>query len=393
MLLLTAVFLLASCGNEPGQMPPGQQQVQSYPVLELQPRSIVLTSSYPATLEGLQTIEIRPHVQGYITEVRVDEGDLVSRGQVLFELNSEQYEQEIRSARADVEAAAAGVSTAEDEVKRLRSLVEKDIISEYRLQSAKNALDSQKAALSQAKARLENARINLGYTNVKSPTNGIIGNIPYRIGSLVSSNIQQPLTVVSDISQVYAYFSMSERELLTMAQNVSDEGGNRTIQQQIADMPKVNLLLADNTKYQYQGTLKLASGLINTETGSASFRAIFPNPDEVLRSGATGRVQIPVPRDSAIVIPKKATYEIQEKRFVYTVTDSNTVQSTEIKTAPLSTQQLFVIDEGLESGDQIVIEGMGNLQGDMEIKPQPVNADSLYDEMTVEDQSSGPQNL
>ncbi len=391
--LLIAAFFLTACGGEGARQGPGgpggTQQAQLYPILELQPRSIVLTSSYPATLEGSQTVEIRPRVQGYITDMRVDEGDLVKQGEVLFELNSEQYEQDVRSAQADIEAAKAGVSTAEDEVKRLRSLVEKEIISKYRLQSAKNSLESQKAALAQAQARLENAQVNLGYTNVKSPATGIIGTIPYRIGSLVSSSITEPLTVVSDVSNIYAYFSMSERELLSMTQNVAEKGGNKTLQQQVAEMPKVNLILADNTKYNQQGTLKLASGLINTETGSASFRALFPNPNEVLRSGGTGSVQIPVPRDSAMVIPKKSTYEIQEKRFVYTVTDSNTVESTAIQTAPLATKQLFVVESGLQRDDVIVLEGMGNLQGDMKIKPQPVDADSLYDAMTVQDQQTG----
>ena len=386
--VIAAVFFVISCGSESGQggMPPGQQSPQPYPVLELQPRSIVLTSSYPATLEGAQTVEIRPRVQGYITQMRVDEGDLVNKGQVLFELNSEQYEQDVRSAQADIEAAKAGVSTAKDEVKRLRSLVEKEIISDYRLQSAKNALESKQAVLAQAKARLENAQVNLSYTNVKSPATGIIGNIPYRIGSLVSSSIQQPLTVVSDVSKVYAYFSMGERELLEMAQNVSDKGGNKTIQQRVADMPKVNLILSDNTTYSHKGTVKLASGLINSETGSASFRAVFPNPDQVLRSGATGNVQIPVDLDSVIVVPKKSTYEIQDRIFVYTVSDSNTVHSTPISTRTLSTQKLYVVKKGLSANDRIVTAGMGNLKDNTAIKPQPVNADSLYDALTVRDQ-------
>lgn len=388
--VVATVFFVISCGSGSGQSGPGQgqHQAQPYPVLRLQPRSIVLTSNYPATLEGAQTVEIRPRLQGYITDMWVDEGDLVYKGQVLFELNSEQYEQEVRSARADVEAAQAAVNTAEDEVKRLRSLVEKDIISDYRLQSAKNTLESQKAALAQARARLQNAHVNLGYTNVKSPAQGIIGNIPYRVGSLVSSNSQQPLTVVSDISQVYAYFSMSERELLEMAQSVAKEGGNRTIQQRIAEIPPVNLVLADGTLYNRKGTVKLASGLINTQTGSASLRAVFPNPEAILRSGATGNVQIPVEKESAIVIPKAATYELQNKRFVYTVTDSNTVESSEVQLAALSTPKLFVVESGLNPGSQIVTAGMDNLRDGTAIVPQPVDADSLYETLTVQSQQS-----
>lgn len=388
-LLLILPLLAISCGDSGGQgnMQQGRQQVQSYPVLDLQPRSIELTSTYPATLEGLQTVEIRPRVPGYITEMHVDEGDLVSNGQVLFSLNSEEFEQEVRSARANVQAAEAGVSTAKDEVERLQNLVDKEIVSDYQLQSAKNTLKSNKAALAQAQARLQNAQVNLEYTRVKSPANGIIGTIPYRIGSLVNSNISQPMTVVSDISKVYAYFSMSERELLEMAQNVSEDGGNKTIQQRVAEMPKVNFILADNSTYPHKGTLKLASGLINTETGSATFRAEFPNPGQVLRSGGSGKVQIPFKQDSAIVIPKKSTYEVQEKRFVFSLTDSNTVESTPVSVLPISTKQLFVVEGGLNAGDTILTAGIGQLQDGNPIKPRPVNSDSLYQSLTVQDQS------
>lgn len=387
LAIFAVSFFMVSCGGGNQQeMQRGSQQPQPFAVLELQPRSIVLTSSYPATLEGSQTVELRPRVQGYITEMLVDEGDIVQRGQVLFKLNSEQYEQEVRSAKADVEAAKAAVSTAEDEVDRLERLVEKDIISDYQLQSAKNSLETQRAAQAQAEARLKNARVNLGYTSVKSPANGIIGNIPYRIGSLVSSTINKPLTVVSDVSEVYAYFSMSERELLEMAKSVAGEGGNKTLYQRVAEMPKVNLLLADNSKYNQQGTLKLASGLINTQTGSASFRAVFPNPEQILRSGGSAQVQIPFKQESALVVPKKSTYEIQNKRFVYTVTDSNTVASTPISTLPLSTPKLFVVTDGLAAGNKVVTTGLTKLQDEAKIIPQPVNADSLYQSLTVEDQ-------
>lgn len=385
-LLLVIPALIISCGNADQQT--GQQQPEAYPVLELELRSIELISSYPATLEGRQTVEIRPRVQGYITEMHVDEGDWVDKGEVLFTLNSEEFEQQVRSAKADVQAAKAGVSTAEDEVSRMQSLVDQEIVSNYRLQTAKNTLKSKEAALAQAQARLKNAQVNLGYTKVKSPADGIIGTIPYRIGSLVSSTTSRPLTVVSDISEVYAYFSMSERELLEMAYNVSDEGGNKTIQQRVAEMPNVRLVLADNSVYGQEGTLKLASGLINKETGSASFRAAFPNPRQILRSGGSASIQIPFSRDSAIVIPKKATYEIQNKRFVFLLTANNTVESTQVSVLPVSTKQLFVVEEGLSKGDNIIMSGMGQLEDQMKVTPQLVNADSLYQALTETTQSS-----
>ncbi|SMO37468.1 efflux RND transporter periplasmic adaptor subunit [Fodinibius sediminis] len=387
LVIAAAPFLVVSCGG-PGQpgMQDGPQQAQPYPVLELQPRSIELTNSYPATLEGIQTVEIRPRVPGYIVDMPVDEGDVVQKGETLFRLNSEEYEQQVRSAEADIKAAKAAISTAEDEVQRLRKLADKEIISKYRLQSARNNLESQQAALAQAQAVLENAQVNLGYTNVKSPTDGVMGNIPYRIGSLVNSGIAKPMTVISNISQIYAYFSMSERELLEMSQQVASEEVNQTLQQRIANMPSVNLILPDNSVYDHEGRLRLASGLIDKTTGAASFRAVFPNPQNILRSGGSGNVQIPLHRDSAIVIPKSATYEIQNKQFVYTVTDSSTVQSTEISTLPLSTKQLYVVEEGLAAGNQIVTAGFGNLQDGTAIKPRPVNADSLYQAMTVQEQ-------
>ncbi len=388
LLFIFTSFTIVSCGNGNQQNAQRGEQVQSFPVLNLQPRAIELTSSYPATLEGIQTVEIRPRLQGYIVEMPVDEGDIVEKGQTLFKLNSEQYEQEVRSGEADVEAAKAAVKTAEDEVQRFQKLVEKDIVSDYQLQSAKNTLQSQKASLAQAKAALENARVNLSYTNIKSPSDGVIGNIPYRIGSLVNSASTQPLTVISNISKMYAYFSMSERELLEMAQSVATEGGNKTLQQRIAEMPKVNLILADNSTYNHKGTLRLASGLINTQTGSASFRAVFPNPEEILRSGGSANVQIPFQRDSAIVIPKKATYEVQNKRFVYTVTDSSTIESTQISVAPLSTKQLFVVESGISNGDNIISSGIIQLNDGAKIDPQPVDADSLYQSLTVSDQQA-----
>jgi membrane fusion protein (multidrug efflux system) len=373
-------LLILSCGDTNQQR--GQQQAQQFPVLDLQPRSIELTSTYPATLEGKQTVEIRPRVPGYIVEMHIDEGDWVSKDQVLFTLNNEEYKQEVRSAKADIKAANARVSTAEDEVERLQSLVDKEIVSQYQLQSARNELESNKAALAQAESRLKNAQVNLGYTKVKSPVDGIIGTIPYRIGSLVNSAISRPMTIVSDISEVYAYFSMSERELLEMAQTVSSNKGNKTIQQRVAEMPEVNLLLADNTEYEHKGKLKLASGLIDRETGSASFRATFPNPKQILRSGGSGNVQIPFDQDAAIVIPKRATYEIQNKRFAYVVTDSNTVESREVSLLPVDTKQLFVVNEGLSEGDRIISSGIGQLDDGTKIQPKPVDADSLFQSLS-----------
>lgn len=390
LLLVLLALALGACGGAPGQGGSAQedQGASPYPVLSVEARSLVLPSSYPTTLEGVQTVNVRPRVQGFIVEMKVDEGDTVERGQVLFRLNNEEYQQAVRSAKADVEAASANVQQAKNEVERLTSLVEKDIVSEYELKSAKNTLQSRRGALAQAEAALKNAKVDLGYTYVRSPVDGVIGSIPYRIGSLVSSNSAEPLTVVSDISEVHAYFSMNERELLQMVQMTGAGNQDEALRERIEDLPEAKLILSDGTTYRHRGDISLASGHINTETGAASFRARFPNPEMMLRNGATGTLQIPYQRDSSVVIPKSATYEVQNKRFVYRVTDSSAVESAEIQTAPRSTPKLFVVDEGLSAGDQIVTEGIGNLQDGTPIRPRPVPADSLYRALSPDDSSS-----
>ena len=380
LLLLVLALAVGACGGASGQQEATTQgqDASPYPVLSVEARSLVLPSNYPATLEGEQTVNVRPRVQGFIVEMEVDEGEIVERGQVLFRLNNEEYQQAVRSARADVEAARANVQQAQNEVERLTSLVEKDIVSEYELKSAKNTLQSRRGALAQAEAALKNAKVDLDYTYVRSPVDGVIGSIPYRIGSLVSSTSTEPLTVVSDISNVYAYFSMNERELLGMVQATGAGDRDEALRERIEDLPPAKLVLSDGTTYGPRGDISLASGHINTETGAASFRARFPNPEKILRNGATGTLQIPYRRDSSVVIPKSATYEVQNKRFVYRVTDSSAVESVEIQTAPRSTAKLFVVNEGLSVGDQIVTEGIGGLTDDTQIRPRPVPADSLY---------------
>ncbi len=377
LLVVLFVFVLSACGGATGQDSTSEESSPTpYPVLSVEERSLVLPSSYPATLEGRQTVNVRPRVQGFIVEMKVDEGDVVERGQVLFRLNNEEYRQAVRSAKADVEAARANVQQAEDEVERLSSLVEKDIVSEYELRSAKNALASQKGALSQAQAALKNAKVDLDYTYVRSPADGVIGSIPYRIGSLVSSS-NQPLTVVSDISAVRAYFSMNERELLEMVQQVGAGDRDAALRDRIEHLPDARLVLSDGTTYEHSGDISLASGHINTETGAASFRAQFPNPGRTLRNGATATLQIPY-RDSSIIVPKSATYEVQDKRFVYRVTDSSTVEGTEIQVSPRSTARLFMVNAGLSAGDRILTEGIGSVDDGAAIRPRSVAADSLY---------------
>src|SRR5699024_6523227 len=247
-LILTAI-ILSSCGNgNKAERPRRGAQVSPYPVLELQPRSITLTSTYPATLEGAQTIQIRPRVQGFIVDIPVDEGDVVKKGEVLFRLNSEEFQQQVQTAKVKV-------GQAKNQLGQLKPLVEQDIVSEFQLHEAKLNLESAKLALA-------TARQNLSYTTIKSPVNGVMGRIRYKVGALVSSTITEPLTTVSDVSKMNAYFSMSERELLEMALAVTEEGQNQTLEQLIGKMPPVHFEMANGMIYNQEGKLKLASGLI-----------------------------------------------------------------------------------------------------------------------------------
>lgn len=378
--LLFSGFILLSCGGKdnkaaaagPGGV--GANEVKDYPVFTITSRSTTLFSDYPATIQGQQNIEIRPKIDGYIDRIFVDEGATVRKGQPLFQISAPQYEQEVRTAQANIKIAQADVNAAQMQVEKVRPLVEKNIISQYELQSAQFSLQAKQAALAQARATLANARTNLGYTNITSPVNGVVGVIPHKIGSLVSSNTVEPLTTVSNIGNIYAYFSINEKQALEFSANTK----GATVEQRLATIPPVSLLLPNGTEFPQKGRIETASGLINTETGSISVRATFPNPGNIVRSGSSGVVRIPREVDSAIIIPQKATYEIQGKKFVYVVESTGTVRSAEVKVMESNNGQYYVVQQGLNHGEKIVMEGVATLREGAPIKPREVNADSVY---------------
>jgi membrane fusion protein, multidrug efflux system len=353
--------------------------VKDYTVLTIIPQTTTLYNDYPATIQGQQNVEIRPKIDGYMEKIYVDEGATVHKGQLLFRISAPQYEEEVRTAQANIKIALADVNAAQMEVNKVWPLVEKNIISNYELQSAEYTLQAKQAALAQARATLANARTNLGYTSITSPVNGVIGTIPYKIGSLVSSNTTQPLTTVSNIGNIYAYFSVNEKQALEFSTRVK----GATTKERLASIPPVTLILANGTELPQKGRIETASGLINTETGSISVRATFPNPGNLVRSGSSGAVRIPATLDSAVLVPQRSTYEIQGKRFVYLVSDSGAVKSREIKTRESGSGQFFVVQEGLRPGDKIVLEGVSSLREGAMIKPREVNSDSLYRELNT----------
>ena len=371
-VIICGVLLTACTENKPAKT----DQLKDYSVFRLQSRPTTTYSDFPATLQGENIVEIRPMVDGYLESIYVQEGATVKKGQLLFSIKNPLYDQAVITANAAIKIAIADVNTARMNVEKVRPLVEKDIVSRYELESANFSLQSKEAALAQAKATLANANTNLGYTTLSSPQNGIIGSIPYKIGALVSSTSASPLTTLANTGNVFAYFSWNEKQLLSFMSSIPGS----TIQEKLNHMPPVTLLLADGTEYQEKGKLETASGLISTQTGTASFKAIFPNPKGIIHSGASGVVRLNQTLDTALLVPQSASYEMQDKRFVYTLTADNRVMSRSIVSKPTNDGQFLIVTSGLKNGDKIVLNGT-NLKDSTFIIPKFVKTDSIYSQL------------
>ena len=350
-----------SCGNKKqgGQLGMAGQ-VKEYPVIAVKQQSTTLFKEYASKLEGQQTVEIRPKIAGYIDKIMVDEGAFVKKGQILFRLNANDLQAAVRSAEASVKVAEANLNSAAINLEKTKPLVEKNIISKFELASVESTVKGQEAQLAQAKANLENAKANLQYTVITSPAEGTIGTFPYRVGSLVSSTSAEPLTTVSNTKKMYAYFSLNEKEFLTLTKGL--EGKN--LQEKFTKLPEVSLILADNSVYEKPGRIETASGLVDQTTGAVNIRATFPNTEGLLRNGGSGMVRIPQFIESAILIPQKTTYELQGKYFVYLVGADNKVHNTEIEVLVGNLKDAYVVTKGLKVGDQIVLQGIASLRND-----------------------------
>lgn len=372
--ILAASLIIASCGkNDKSAQAGGAPQIKEYKTVTLQLKSATLNSDFPASIQGQQNIEIRPRVEGYIDKIFVDEGAVVKAGQPLFKISAPEYEQQVRTASASIKSAQAEVSSAKLAVNKVKPLVEKGIISKYDLESAQYTYESALASLAQANAALVNAKVNLGYTTVTSPVNGVVGSIPFRLGSLVSSNTAEPLTTVSSIGNVYAYFAMNEKVLLNFTK---DAGGS--LNQKIKSMPDVSLVLSDGSTYDQKGKIETVNGLINTETGTVNFRARFPNPKGIIRSGSSTTVQIPNYVKDAIIIPQSATFELQDKMFAVVVGKDKKTTNANITVLDNSAGNYYVVTSGLKAGDEIVLEGVASLKEGTEIKPNNQSQEAVY---------------
>lgn len=352
-------FVLTACGGSQ-EMPPASID---FAVQTVQTSVAHLNTSYPATIKGVQDTEIRPKVAGHITRVCVDEGDFVRKGQLLFVIDQTQYAAAAKQAQAAVDVMKANVATQKLTLENKRMLREKQIISQYDFDIAANQLKSLEAQLAQAEAALVNAKDQLSFCSVTSPADGVVGVIPYRVGSLVSSGTAQPLTTVSNIQEMYVYFSMTEKQLLGFTK---EKGG---IEKAMEAMPELTLMIADGTEYNQKGRVTAISGVINQNTGSVQIRGTFTNPEQILRSGGTGSVLIPVHNPHAILVPQNATFDIQDKKFVYILNKDNTIAPREIKVLAQHDGNHFVVTDGLKAGERIVVEGVNQLKAGTKINP------------------------
>lgn len=372
--ILAASLVIVSCGkNDKSAKAGGAQQIKEYKTVTLQPESATLNSDFPASIQGQQNIEIRPRVEGYIEKIFVDEGAVVKAGQPLFKISAPEYEQQVRTATASIKSAQAEVSAAKLAVNKVKPLVEKGIISKYDLESAQYAYESAMASLAQANAALVNAKVNLGYTTVTSPVNGVVGSIPFRLGSLVSSNNAEPLTTVSSIGNVYAYFAINEKTLLSFTK---DAGAS--LNKKLKSMPAVSLLLSDGSVYDQKGNIETVNGLINTETGTVNVRARFPNPKGIIRSGSSTTVRIPNDVKNAIIVPQSATFELQDKMFAVVLGKDKKTRNANITVLDNSAGNYYVVTSGLNPGDEIVLEGVASLKEGTEIKAQNQSPETVY---------------
>ncbi len=360
LAIAAAATVLVSCGNKGGRPNFGDNE---FPVQEVTTVSASMQTTYPATIKGIHDVEIRPKVSGFLVQINVHEGQTVSAGQTLFVIDNATYQAAVRQAKAAVNTATAQLNTAKLTYDNAQKLFANNVIGSYELESSRNAYESAQAQLAQAKASLASAQETLSFCYVKSPASGVIGNIPFKVGTLVSASTQQALTTVSDISSMEVYFSMTEKDILSMTKT------SGSTQEALKEFPAVKLQLADGTTYNEEGHIVKMSGVIDAATGSVQLIANFTNPQRLLKSGGSGAIIIPRSNKSAIVIPQTVVSEVQNKKFVYLLGKDNKVKSSEITVEPQTDGNNYVVTSGLKVGDKYVTNGITKLNDGMEIVP------------------------
>ncbi len=371
ILLIPSIILLQNCTKaaEGSDMAPPAPELPVYTVIT---SPATTYQEFPTALEGKNNVEIRSQVDGYLDRIYVEEGAYVRAGQPLFKIDSRAYGEQMNMAQANLQVANANIQKAKVEVDRLQPLVAAKVVSDVQLRTAKANYAAAVAAASQAKASVGGARINVGFTTVTAPVSGYIGRIPYKKGSLISRTDPNPLTLLSDISEIYAYFSLSELDFIAFQKRYQ----GATLEEKLKDMPMVELVIADNSVYPQKGKMTIVDGQFDKTTGAISVRAVFPNASGTLRTGNTGRVRMPQLLSQALVIPQESTFEIQDKTYVYVVGKDQKVTGRPVKISG-KTENYYFVSEGVKPGEKIVYVGLGSLKDGASIKAKPISSDSL----------------
>ncbi len=372
--IVLSFFILACSKKKPASEAP----IPELAVYTIQNSETTTISEYPASIRGLVDIEIRPQVGGILDKVFVDEGAFVSQGQLLFKINERPFREQLHMALGNLNAADAAVITTQLEIDKLSPLVQNKVVSDYQLKSAHAAHKIALSNLEQAKAMVENAKINLGYTNIHAPVNGYIGRLPKRQGSLLAPTDVESLTTLSDIQKVYVYFSLGEVDFIQF----KNQYIGATLNEKIKNIAPVSLKLADKTVYEESGTIDVIDGQFDKNTGAIMLRATFPNPQNILRSGNTGKIQMKMNHTDALLIPQEATVEIQDKVFVFYVDTLNQVFKKPITTSGRSGNH-YLVKDGLRNGDQIILKGFETLQEGTVIRPQTTSSQSAKPDVKI----------
>ncbi|WP_223683210.1 efflux RND transporter periplasmic adaptor subunit [Flavobacterium hibisci] len=356
-------LVLSSCADK--SQAPAAAPAPVLPVMAITSENTTTDNEYPASIQGTVDVEIRPQVSGNLDRVLVDEGAYVSKGQTLFKINERPFREQLNNALASLHAAEAALINSQLEVDKLTPLVQNKVVSDYQLKTAKASQKIAAANIEQAKAMVASAKINLGYTNVTAPVSGYIGRLPKKQGSLVSASDIEPLTTLSDVHEVFAYFSLGETDFI----NFKSQYAGNSIGDKIKKLPPVSLILADNNAYPQTGKIDMVDGQFDKTTGAITLRATFPNVNGTLRSGNTGRIRLGLQHDDAILVPQSATIEMQDKVFVFTVNKDNKVTKMPITVVGKSGTN-YLIKDGVQAGDQIVLSGIDKLQEGQVIQPE-----------------------
>jgi membrane fusion protein (multidrug efflux system) len=364
VLPVVLMIIMHSCKPAVENKQEEKTPTASLPVVTITKDSATTFRDYSAAIEGKINIDIRSQVDGYITGILVDEGAYVTAGQPLFRIDDKVYREQLNTALANLHVAEANMNTAQIEVDKLTPLVKNNVISDIQLRSAQSSYNAAKAQAEQARTAVSSARINLDFTNIKAPVSGYIGRIPKRLGGMVSRGDMQGITTLSNIDQIYAYFTLSEAGFL----NLSEQRKGASLQDMINKLRPVTLVLANGARYSYPGKIDLVNGQFDKSTGSITLRATFPNPEKLLRSGITGKIRMEEFMDSVLMVPISATLDQQDKIFVYVLGDSDIVKRQSIIIQGKADTR-YVVKDGIKPGDRIVTAGIENLAEGTKIIP------------------------